>query len=298
MQSILQNYWCIEKHYLHRIAPLVLERLSNGGTLQDLGVINFREKKRDFDKSGIEPQSFMYFVQPDFKPASQYDTQIQDKSTAIIEVMGPILKWGEYCAYGTKDYIQSVERALNNNKIKSIVLHIDSPGGTVDGTEEMANVIKEASKKKAIVAYADGLMASAAYWIGSQCDSIICSTAKTSWVGSIGTLVRHIDQSKYLEMIGIDINYITATKSKDKVVAPESEPLSEEDRQIIVKELDEINEVFISAVKKGRKGKLKDNSMFSGKLFNGADALELGLIDSIGTLKDAITKARLLSYVS
>ncbi|KKK95489.1 hypothetical protein LCGC14_2672290, partial [marine sediment metagenome] len=90
---------------------------------------------------------------------------------------------------------QDFQAALDDPTVHSILLDIDSPGGDVDGTLEMARLIREARGRKPILALGDGTMASAAYWIGSAADRVFI-TGETTQVGSIGVVATHIDISR------------------------------------------------------------------------------------------------------
>ena len=93
--------------------------------------------------------------------------------------------------------------------VKAIVLSIDSPGGTVDGTDNLANAIFAARGKKPIVALGDGTLASAAYWIASGADQIFASD-NSAKIGSIGVVATHEDYSRAEENAGVKVTEITA----------------------------------------------------------------------------------------
>ncbi len=103
--------------------------------------------------------------------------------------------------------------ALVDPSVKAIVLAIDSPGGTVDGTVDIARLVYESRGIKPIVAYTDGLMASAAYWIGSATDKVYIGNDATL-VGSIGVVATHTDMSKAQEMQGVKTTEVYAGKYK------------------------------------------------------------------------------------
>jgi len=186
-------------------------------------------------------------------------------------------------------------QALADPEVHSIVLYIDSPGGAVDGTQELAREIYEArSAGKNIVAFSDGLMASAAYWIGAQAHRVYIS-GDTVTVGSIGVVARHIDVSRYEEKIGVKTTEITAGRYKR--AASEYEPLTETGRRTIQEMLDHIYGVFLADVATARpqlslepvkQGREETIPWADGRLFLGRQAIEAGLVDGVSTLAAVI----------
>ena len=213
---------------------------------------------------------------------------------AVIPVEGTITKR----AYGldafsgvrtTLDVKNDIQAALDNSAVSGIVLSIDSPGGTVDGTKELADFIKMATNSKPIVAYADGTMASAAYWLGSAASRIVAfDTAK---VGSVGVVVSHQDRSEADKAAGIKTTYIY--QGKYKVSGNSTEPLTTESKEYIQGHVDTYYSIFVDAVAENRG--IERSKVISdialGAVFIGKAALDLNLVDSIGTLEDAINLA-------
>jgi protease-4 len=213
---------------------------------------------------------------------------------AVIPVQGTIQKRGGYCSLGTKDLVAHLAQANRDPEISAIVLDIDSPGGQVDGTEEFAQAVRQSSKP--VVAYIDGLGASAAYWIASQCASIFVNSESTGYVGSLGVLCMHVDQSAYLEKEGFKVTILRSTRAVDKARMNGVEPLTDELRALVEADLNQIGETFIGAVERGRAGKLSSKEdVFTGKVYRGAEAKKHGLVDAIGSLQDAVNKAAQLA---
>jgi len=186
---------------------------------------------------------------------------------------------------------QMVERdfnaALNHPEVEVIVLDIDSPGGAVDGTPELANAIFEARGNKPIVAFSDGIMASAAFWIGAAADKVFIS-GRTVEVGSIGVVATHTDISKAEEKDGIKTTEIVAGKFKR--IASQHGPLTKDGRDSIQESVDEVFSVFVSDVSKFR-GVSEEkvlSSMADGRIFIGNKAVEAGLVDGIMTRESVL----------
>lgn len=213
---------------------------------------------------------------------------------AIIPIQGTVQKRGGYCSLGTKDLVAQINAANRDPEISAIVLDIDSPGGQVDGTEELAQAV--ALSGKPVVAYIDGLGASAAYWIASQASTIFINSASTAYAGSLGVLCMNIFQGAYLEKQGYKVEILRSTRAVDKARMNGVEEITPEVRAAVQADLDQIGETFIAAVEKGRAGKLSaKEDVFTGKVYNGADAKKHGLVDTIGSLQDAVNHAAKLA---
>ena len=165
--------------------------------------------------------------------------------------------------------------AMADPKVRGILLNIDSPGGGIDGTAELAGMIHSARGEKPVVAFTDGVMASAAYWIGSAADAVYIS-GDTAQVGSIGVVAAHMDISKAEEMMGVKTTEITAGKYKR--IASRHAPLSQEGRQTMQEMVDYVYSVFVGDVAKHR-GVSEEQvleQMADGRIFFGRQAVNAG----------------------
>jgi len=181
-----------------------------------------------------------------------------------------------------------LHEALANKTIKTIVFDVDSPGGNVAGATEFAREVMRARTKKPIIAQAQYLMASAAYWVMACATEIVA--APSAKIGSVGVYSIHEDLSKMLEMEGIKITYISA--GKYKVDGNETEPLSKEALARIQAKVDDPYARFKTDVSKGRGVPLADvdAGYGEGDTVSADEALRLGMIDRIGTLDDTIAR--------
>lgn len=177
--------------------------------------------------------------------------------------------------------------ALADDRAHSILLSVDSPGGNVDGVFELARAIYEARGTKPIVALANGMMASAAYWIGSAADRVFI-TGETTQVGSIGVVATHTDLSKAEEMRGVKTTEITAGKYKR--IASEHKPLSDEARAAIQEQVDHVYSVFVNEVARHRSTDVETvlDKMADGRIFLGSKAIDAGLVDGVSTEADLV----------
>lgn len=188
------------------------------------------------------------------------------------------------------------DMAIGDPSVKGIILSVDSPGGTVDGTMELAEKVAKSRGIKPIMAWADGMMASGAYWIGAAADKIYIS-GETTVVGSIGVVATHIDVSEADKLYGEKWTEITAGKYKR--IASVHRSLSDEGREYLQEQVDHIYSVFVDAVATYR-GRPVGHIIHAadGQIFLGKEAVEVGLVDgimSLETLMDHISTNGLCS---
>ena len=178
---------------------------------------------------------------------------------------------------------RDLQAAVDDNAVHSIILAIDSPGGTVDGTQTLANAVANARASKPVVALASGTMASAAYWVGSAAQAVYV-TDGTTLVGSIGVVATHRDMSGAEAQQGVKTTEVYAGQYKR--IASAYEPLTKAGRQSIQDQVDYTYSLFVSAVAQHRgiseETVLKD--MADGRVFMGQQAIDAGLVDGVSTL--------------
>lgn len=212
---------------------------------------------------------------------------------AILDVTGVIARRANMFTkisggLSTEILAAELQQALNDSDVESIILDIDSPGGTVDGTADIARTIYQARGSKPIVALANGLMASAAYWIGSAADAIYVAN-ETTTVGSIGVVTTHTDYSGQLKQNGITVTEIYAGKYKR--LSSEYKPLSKEGKAEIQSHVDYLYSIFVETVAKHRGVDVDTvlNEMADGKTFVGQQAIDAGLADGMITMGQLIS---------
>lgn len=190
---------------------------------------------------------------------------------------------------------RDLREAAADPAVTAIVLAIDSPGGTVAGTPELADVVRQISEQKTVVAWTDGTMASAAYWIGAAADAIYISSDVVQ-VGSIGVVATHTDVSRAREAMGVKTTEIVAGRYKR--VASELAPLSEEGRAVIQAQVDQLYETFLNAVARyrGVSAERVHAEMADGRLFLGKMAMTAGLVDGVSTLDALVANLRAGQY--
>lgn len=221
--------------------------------------------------------------------ATEEDKYIEANGIALLSLKGTMMKnptpieqafLGATC---TQNFTAQAQEIKKNPAIAGVLLDVDSGGGSVQGVIEASQAIRELHNEKPVIAYTDGLMASASYWVGSQATSIIGSAS--SRVGSIGVYVPVADYSEQFRQQGVDVDVITNKDGIHKGAGLEGTSLSDEQRNQIQAEVEEIYGEFKNAVTAVRN--LPSDAM-QGQAFMGKTAREKGLIDAVGTFEDAI----------
>ncbi len=274
--------WLMESGYFDRIHPLAYSLLSEG---------------KDLSKLIKKPEAEIYPKIVDYDRDSGLRIMASKTQRRIgrIAISGGMTKNGDLCAYGTRHYVQMIEAANNSKNVDAILLEMDTPGGSVDGTEELGLAVK--NSQKPVVVFGDQMVASAGYWVASQASEIVANQYNDTEFGSIGVLYVHENWAKRIEEKIGSVKIFRAPQSVDKARVNPIEELTEEQEAEITAELKTIASKFISTVKAGRKGKLNtgEENIFTGKMYSREKALEMGMIDAIGTREDAIERAAALA---
>ncbi len=169
--------------------------------------------------------------------------------------------------------MDAIEEARRNPAVHTVLLDIDSPGGTVNGTPELASAMRSLAAEKHTYAYTAGQACSAAYWLASQCDAIYA--APSARVGSIGVILPLLDASALFQKSGLRMDVIAAGKYKGAGVPGTS--LSDEQRELLQQQVNETWQAFRSAVTSRRSIAAED---MEGQTFSGTLAVERGLADA------------------
>lgn len=188
----------------------------------------------------------------------------------------------------TERIAQALRQALADPNIDSIVFDVDSPGGNVFGVQALADEIFAARGRKRMVAVANSLMASAAYWIASAADEIVVKPG--GQVGSIGVVALHEDISEAAAKVGVKYTFITA--GKYKVEGNRLEPLGEEARSAIQRDVDAYYRDFVKAVARNRGVKVADvvNGFGQARTVKDADAVSEKMADRVDTLDATLNR--------
>ena len=183
---------------------------------------------------------------------------------------------------------RALRTAVNDEEVSAILLDISSPGGTVDGVPELATEIFNARKVKPVVAIANAMAASAAYWLGSQADQLVVTPS--GQVGSIGVFMLFEDWSEHLAKEGIKYEPISA--GDNKLEGAFFAPMSEETRAHFQASVDTVYADFLKAVARGRNTTVADvkKNFGSGRVFDATDALARGMVDRVETFDQTVAR--------
>jgi signal peptide peptidase SppA len=204
---------------------------------------------------------------------------------AILNLNGPMMKHAPSMSGGCSSVVarRQIGLALNDPNIKGILLRIESPGGTVSGTKELADTIAKAKQSKPVWAFCNDLTASAAYWVASQCDRIEANP--TSLVGSIGTYMVVADSSKAAEKAGIEVHVVRAGAFKG-TGTPGTE-ITDEQLADMDKTVSGLNQFFLQAVESGRSlSREQVITLADGRCHLASEAKRLDLIDDVSSFED------------
>ena len=225
------------------------------------------------------------------EPSSNPLLSVED-GVGIIRIHGPLMRDPDLISsllFGATDMNQvaeAIQEAVARDEVKSILLDIDSPGGTVNGTPELAQAVADAAKLKSIHAFSAGQMCSAAYWIASQCDAVYATPSAR--VGSIGVMLPFIDSAEKFRSQGLKVEVFAAGKFKGMGTPGVS--LSEEQRTLIQSDIEEVAADFKTAVlARGRK--IPDEAM-EGQSFSARKAQRFNLAGTVKSRDEVITRLR------
>jgi capsid assembly protease len=245
---MLQDRWLIHHESLMSYLPLVVHWL-NGGKL-------------DFSAEAIATTFHAH------EPGAD--------TTAVIPVSGILYAWK------SNMITEAIEAANQDPTVKGVILHTNTPGGQVTGIDRLSKAV--ANSQKPIVAYVEGLAASAGMWAISGADRIIVSSPLDR-LGSIGVMLSYMDFDKALrDKLGVGIHEVYATKSTRK--NEELRELLSGNQEPLVKDLDFVNEYFHNAIRENMG--VTDEEVFTGATFNAVEGISKGLAHQLGSLTDAV----------
>lgn len=213
--------------------------------------------------------------------------------TAVIPIVGVIQHRMDMLSEmsggtSTQALSAALRAALEDDRVRSIVFDIDSPGGSTSGIAELADEIHAARGRKPMTAIANTCAASAAYWLGCQADEFVITTS--GQVGSIGVFGMHQDLSKAAEEAGIKTTFIKAGKYKTE--GNPYEPLSEETLEYLQAQVDAMYSMFIEGVARGRgvsSAKVREG-FGQGRMVMPKHAVAEGMVDRVATFDQVITR--------
>jgi protease-4 len=205
----------------------------------------------------------------------------------VLEVKGVIMD--------SDDILDQIRELKERDRVKAVIVRIDSPGGGVAASQEIYEELKKLDKIKPVVASLSSVAASGGYYVALGARSIVANLGTIT--GSIGVIM----QLAYLEKLYqfIKVTPITIKSGKFKDIGNTTRKMTAEERELLQKLSDNMHEQFKKAVADGRKMPMSViNEISDGRIFSGQQAFELGLVDHIGTFEDAIRYASKIAKLS
>ena len=207
---------------------------------------------------------------------------------AIVELEGMILE--------VDDLVRELKSHRENPLVKALVIRINSPGGVVAPTQEIHQAlmrVREAGKP--VVASLGAVAASGGYYTAVAADRILANPGTLT--GSIGVIMQMANVENLFKKVGVEYVVVKAGQYKD--LGSFSRPMTPEERRVLQTLLDDVHAQFIDAVAKGRKLDRAEVAKFAdGRVFSGAQARDLKMVDTLGSLEDAVNEAARLAGLS
>ncbi|MGH7320963.1 MAG: signal peptide peptidase SppA [Candidatus Rokuibacteriota bacterium] len=206
---------------------------------------------------------------------------------AVVEVEGLIVD--------AQPIVRELEEHGEDPSIRALVVRIQSPGGVVAPTQEIYEAIRRLrDKRKPVVASMGAVAASGGYYLAAAADHIVANPG--SLTGSIGVIIQLVEIESLLKKVGVRYEVVKAGRYKD--VGNIARPMTPEERAVLQTVLDDMYDQFVAAVVQGR-GLDRPTvlGLADGRVFSGRRAKEIGLVDSLGGLEDAVRKAAELAGI-
>ncbi|WBA42970.1 S49 family peptidase [Hymenobacter canadensis] len=287
--------WLISREHLHSYMPVLASLLMGTASLQggqDLAELRAAAAPADFAVR-VAGKGVIAYGAWSQAGASATGGATDGILVRVMGVSGPLMKADQECGpRGLMSLAADLQRTAKDTDISSVLLRVDSPGGQVFGTQSVVDGIKacQAAGKPVVALCEDGLMCSAAYWIASAADTII-ATHETCTVGSIGVMASWMDVQPALEKMGVAFHEVYAEQSSQKNA--DFAAAAKGDYKAVQANLTAIAGGFLGAVRANRAGRLNEklfvkSGYAAGKAGFASEAGEIGLIDALGSLPDAL----------
>ncbi len=198
----------------------------------------------------------------------------------IVEVTGPILS--------SRQVIENIKAFRDNDRIKAIVVRVDSPGGGVGPSQEIFRELMKTRPVKTVVASMGSVAASGGYYIAAGAQVIVANPGTIT--GSIGVIMEHVNLTELVQKIGISPLVIKSGEFKD--LGSPFRKLGDKERQLLQKLVDELHQQFVSDTSQARNIEMKTmGEIADGRVYTGQTAKDLNLVDRLGNLDDAVVWA-------
>ena len=208
------------------------------------------------------------------------------EKVGVIEIIGVIVD--------SKPFLEDLKRFREDKSIKAIVIRVDSPGGGVGPSQEIFRAINKAKEFKKVITSMGALAASGGYYAAAATDGIMANPGTIT--GSIGVIMGYTDLQGIFKKIGLSSVVIKSGNFKD--TGSPLRTMREEERQFLQDFVSKIHEQFVSDVAEGRSlEKSVVSKLADGRIYTGKESVELGLVDRLGNLEDAVDWAAELAGI-
>ena len=252
-----------------------------------------KEKLGIEEKAKIQTVSLAKYTQtPDPSKSKVHKDKI-----AVVYAIGNIIDGkGDDLTIGSAKMSEAIRRARKNDKVKAIVLRVNSPGGSATASEVIRREVALAAKIKPVVVSMGDVAASGGYWISAPANKIFADPATIT--GSIGVFGAFPNMQQFFnKKLGITFDHTLTNKYAD--FPNVTRPLTDYETIMIERMIDKIYQDFLTLVSEGRgMGTEQVDAIGQGRVWSGTDALEIGLIDQFGGLQDAIAAAAELAEIT
>jgi protease-4 len=202
------------------------------------------------------------------------------EKVGVVEITGVIAD--------AKETVLQLKRFRKNNDVKAIVLRIDSPGGGVGPSQEIYAEVKRTIDTKKVVASMGAIAASGGYYVAAAADHLVANPGTIT--GSIGVLMEFANVEELFKKIGLSAVVLKSGDYKD--TGSPVRKMTPEERKLLQGFIDNVHQQFVTAVAEGRNMSEESvRAIADGRILSGEQAKELGLLDSLGNMEDAISIA-------
>ena len=280
LYELTHSEWLMDLRYIHQLKASITK----------LGEPKGKEKE--------EPKIISFFNEDFSEIRPREIADIPKGSIAVINVVGGMMKYRNWYMQGADQVIRELDFANNLSNISAIVMIGDGPGGAVSAIPLFIEFAKR--KRKPIVTIFDTSL-SLHYWIPCAIsDHMMASNTISSRFGSVGVVNSWTDLSGYWESLGIKEHevYPEESKHKNEIWRKLKENEKDGKKMLIERHLKPIALKFQAGVKLARPNLVEAEGVLTGRTFGSEEALEYRMIDSIGTMQEAMQKAQMLAEIS
>ncbi len=227
-----------------------------------------------FIQEHFKAMLFLFLLVVIFAPSDEQS--LLPNNLQHIAIKGPI--------FDAEEVVHQLDQAANNDHVKGVLVDINSPGGAVAPSIEIAHAIKRLQSKKPVVVYASGVFASGGYYAAIWADKIIANPG--ALVGSIGVIMQGADFSELMGKIGIKHQVVAAGRYKE--IGTANREWSDEERRELNKVIQGTYDLFVGDVAAARNLDPKKHARYAdAHIFTAAQAKDAGLVDAVGVKHDA-----------